>query len=130
MSDLEDLPPSTSTPGPTPGPAVRVQRTAAQIGGVAVVLELVDAFGWLGSDRWTDRQGAAVTGAAILAVSIVHNVVNYLRAKAADEVYRGELTTLARDVAEDRPSSPPPLAAQEPGEAPPARRRARPERTP
>lgn len=62
---------------PSPGPGGRVQRMTAQIGGTGIILELVIAFGWLGSSHWTVRQGLAVSAAAYWAVGAAHNGVNW-----------------------------------------------------
>jgi len=60
-----------------PGPAARIARGAGQLGGTDVILRLVTAFGWFGSDHWTGEQGSAVALAAGFAVVIVHNAINW-----------------------------------------------------
>lgn len=67
---------------PAPGPALRVQRTAGQVGGVLIILELWLAFGWFGADDWTERQVLAVTAAAIFLASAVQNVVGHLHSRS------------------------------------------------
>lgn len=66
---------------PVPGPGARVSRTAGQLGGATVFIELWQAFGWFGADTWTADQSAqrwpALTASIVFGVSIVHNVVNW-----------------------------------------------------
>lgn len=69
---------------PAPGPAARVQRTAGQVGGVVVLLELWFAFGWFGSEEWTERQVLAVTAVAYVAASAAQNVAGWLRARGPE----------------------------------------------
>lgn len=62
-----------------PGPGARVTRTAGQVGGAVVVLELAEAFSWFGSGRWSADQWRAVTAAGVFAVSVGQNVAGWFR---------------------------------------------------
>lgn len=74
-------------PGPAPGPAARFSRTAGQGGGALVVVQLWQAFGWLGADGWSAEEAAArwpaVTAAVLLAVSGAQNLANWWRGRAS-----------------------------------------------
>lgn len=67
---------------PVPGPGSRVSRTAGQLGGATVLVELWQAFGWFGADHWTADQSAqrwpAITAAVVFGISVAHNVTNWL----------------------------------------------------
>lgn len=64
-------------PAPAPGPGARIQRTAGQAGTVLVLLELVLAFHWLGSEHWTERQVLAVTAVAFVVAAAAQNLFNW-----------------------------------------------------
>lgn len=70
---------------PAPTPAQRVSRTAGQSGGVVLLIELWQSFGWFGADHWTAEQSAqrwpAVTAVAIFIVAVAHNSVNWWRSE-------------------------------------------------
>lgn len=61
---------------PAPGPGSRVTRTAGQLGGALVLIELWIAFGWLGAGDWTDRQTLAVYAVSAFAVAAAQNLLN------------------------------------------------------
>lgn len=71
---------------PAPGPAARIQRTAGQVGAVAVLLQLWFAFGWFGAGHWTAEQSSAVTAAAALGASAVQNLIGHVRQRATGTI--------------------------------------------
>lgn len=78
---MSDTPTVTVTPSTDPGPAGRMQRTVGQIAGSAILLELVFAFGWFGSETWTERQVLAVSGTVYFLAAAGHNLVNWWKAR-------------------------------------------------
>lgn len=52
----------------------RVARTAGQGASAYVVLDLVEAFGWLGADDWSADQWKAVSIAAVAVVAALQNL--------------------------------------------------------
>lgn len=66
-----------------PGPGARVTRTAGQVGGATVLIDMWFAFGWLGADRWTPDQAAArwpaITAAVVFAVAVGQNLAGWWR---------------------------------------------------
>lgn len=105
--DPDALPPSGP---PTPGPAGRLQRTAGQVGGSAILLDLVISFGWFGSNSWTTGQTTAVTAAVVFAIAGLHNLGNWISERRA---------------ATDQAALPAPSTPPGPPEAPSSSRRAR-----
>jgi hypothetical protein len=75
---------------PSPGPAARAARGAGQAGGALVLIQLWQAFGWFGAEDWTAEEAGvrwpAVTAALILAVTVLHNLWNYLHPQGASSV--------------------------------------------
>ena len=57
-----------------PTAVARVARTTGQAASAYVVLDLVEAFGWLGADDWTTDQWKAVTAAAVALLAAVQNL--------------------------------------------------------
>lgn len=84
---VDDAPAATvieappTSPAPAPGPAGRVVRTAGQVGGVVVLVDLAQAFDWFGAASWTSDQQGAVTAALAIAASAVQNLVGHWRAR-------------------------------------------------
>lgn len=68
---------------PAPGPGTRVARTGGQVGGVIVIIDLWQAFGWFGADTWTAEQAAArwpaISATLYFAVAVAHNLYNWWR---------------------------------------------------
>jgi hypothetical protein len=80
MTDVPvTIPTVQVTPEPAPTAGGRFGRSAGQMGGVVVLLDLWLAFGWLGADGWSERQVLAVTAASYLVASGLHNLVNWWR---------------------------------------------------
>lgn len=52
----------------------RVGRTAGQAASAYVVLDLAEAFDWLGSADWSPDQWKAVTAAAVAVLAAVQNL--------------------------------------------------------
>ena len=64
----------------------RVSRTAGQGGGVLVLVQLWQAFGWLGASSWTAEQAAArwpaITAALVRAGAGAQTAFNWWRGRA------------------------------------------------
>lgn len=73
----------TVVPNNQPTAGQRMQRTTGQAGSVLVVIQLWQAFGWLGADAWTAEQAGlrwpALTAAGYVAVAGVQNAINWWR---------------------------------------------------
>lgn len=85
--------------GPTPGPGGRVSRSAGQLGGATVLVELWQAFGWFGASEWTAEEAAqrwpAITATLVFAVVVGHNVANWAVAIYRERARRRDLRELA-----------------------------------
>lgn len=71
----------TVTPTTDPGPGGRMQRAVGQIAGSQIFLELWFAFGWFGSEKWSERQTLAVSSATYFTAAAGHNLVNWWKAR-------------------------------------------------
>lgn len=85
MTDFEPAVVETTVP-PPPGPGGRVQRTAGQVGSAVVLLDLLLAFGWFGSDEWSGEQVSAVTAAVVFVIAGLHNLYEHFSARPAAAV--------------------------------------------
>ena len=69
------------------GPGARVSRTAGQAGGALVLIELWQAFGWLGAADWTAEQSAqrwpALSASLLFAIATAQNAVGWWRGRVA-----------------------------------------------
>lgn len=76
-----------------PGPGARFSRSAGQGGGALVVIELWQAFGWLGAGGWTAEQSAqrwpALTAALTLVLVAGHNAWNWWRSRPNEIAVEG-----------------------------------------
>lgn len=115
---------------PAPGPGSRTSRTAGQVGGALVLLDLVVAFGWFGADTWTERQAMTATAAAVFLLAALQNGFNWWR----NERQQAEAVTVTAVDGDTRPTErkggmqppkppPPPVSQTEPPPAPPPSRR-------
>lgn len=72
-----------ANPAPTAGE--RFQRSTGQAGGVLVVIQLWQAFGWFGADGWSAEAASlrwpAITAAGYVVVSGAQNLVNWWRSE-------------------------------------------------
>lgn len=52
----------------------RVARTAGQAASAYVLLDLIEAFGWVGADDWSTDQWKAVSAAAVFVAATAQNM--------------------------------------------------------
>lgn len=95
------------SPQAAPTAGQRVARGAGHSGGVLIVIELWQAFEWFGADGWTADEAAArwpaVTAAAIFAVVVVHNIINWLKERQTRTVARAVTVEASTAEAPDEP---------------------------